>query len=179
MGMTGEQAPGRRNRSPWSEIELLLSMGVAAMLMVVIAAGAVAIAGPLPERLTLTGPAWHWTGTTAGDAPTVTVPDPDAYAIDFAGDRTFAGTADCIRVAGTYGIVTAGRAGGTANRLTMELGPPTTAACGPRSLADTFVGQLGQAAYYAIDGSQLVITLGDGSTMTFDAAPAAGETPVP
>ena len=65
--------------------------------------------------------------------------------------------------------VPAGRAGGAANSLLIVPGPTTVAACDPDSLADTFVEQLRSAARYAIDGSELTITLAPGGEMTFRA----------
>ncbi len=157
-------------------------MLAAAVVMTVLAVLAVAAAGPQPPRLALTGPAWQWVGSSTGPNGTPLVaPDPAAYTIDFAGDRTFAASADCVRVSGTYLSVPAGRAGGATNSLTLlpapGPSPAASASCGPASLADAYLAQLASASHYAITGSQLTITLAPQGTMTFQAAPAASSTP--
>lgn len=148
-------------------------MFAAAVLMTAIAVVAVAVTGGLPPRLGLTSTTWQWTGSTTGrDAVTLQIPDPGAYTIRFTRDLTFEATADCNRVSGTYRSVAAGRAGGSTNSLTLVPGPATLAACGPESLSEAFVMQLGSATRYVIAGSQLTVTLAAPSTMTFEAVDA-------
>lgn len=148
----------------------MLSTFVAAVAMTAIAAFAVWVTGGLAPRYFLVEPTWQWTGSTGSAAGTLEVADPARYTIDFAADRTFAATADCNQAAGTYGVLPAGRAGGAANRLTLALGPVTTAACEPGSLSDEYLAELGSAAFYRIEGARLTITLSDGGAMTFEAA---------
>jgi heat shock protein HslJ len=162
--------PTRTSRLQEPEVWFVLSTFAAAVVMTAIAALAVWISGGLPPRYFLGEPTWQWTGSTGGEAGTIEVAEPARYTIDFAGDRTFAAMADCNQAAGTYGVVPAGRAGGSANRLTIALGPVTAAACEPGSLSDSFLAQLGAAGFYRIEGSRLTITLSDGGEMTFEAA---------
>lgn len=162
--------PSRTSRLQEPEVWFVLSTLVAAVVMTAIAMFAVWVTGGLPPRYFLVQPTWQWTGSTGGAAGTIEVVEPARYTIDFAGDRTFAATADCNQAGGTYSVLTAGRAGGSANRLTIALGPLTAAACEPGSLSDAFLGQLGSSAFYRIDGALLTITLGDGGAMTFEAA---------
>ncbi len=161
--------PARTSRLQEPEVWFVLSTFVAAVAMTAIAAFAVWITGGLPPRYFLGDPTWHWKGST-GPTGEVVVADPARYTLDFAADFTFAAAADCNQASGRYGVVPAGRAGGSANRLTMTLGPATTAACEPGSLSDAFLAQLATAAFYRIDGSRLTITLADGGAMTFEAA---------
>lgn len=148
-----------------------MSMLAAAVVMSAIAALAVWVTGGLPPRYFLVQPTWQWTGSAGAEgAQPLVVADPARYTIDFAGDRTFAATADCNQATGTYGTLPAGRAGGAANRLTMAIGSVTRAACEPGSLSDAFLAQLAEAAFYRIEGSALTITLADDTAMTFEAA---------
>ena len=169
--MADDRTRRRSSRLREPEVRLLVSMFAAAVVMSVIAALAVCVSGGLPPRYFLAEPTWQWTASAGGEgsAPLV-VDDPARYTIDFAGDRTFAARADCNEASGTYGVVPAGRAGGAANRLTMEIGSATRAACEPGSLSDAFLAQLAEAAFYRIEGSALTITLADGAAMTFEAA---------
>lgn len=171
--MATQRTPGRPSRASRlqePEVRFVLSTFVAAVVMTLIAVVAVWVSGGLPPRYFLAEPTWQWTGSTGGAAGTVEVVEPARYTIDFAGDWTFAATADCNQAAGTYSVLTAGRAGGSANRLTITLGPVTAAACEPGSLSETFLGQLGAAGFYRIEGARLTVTLADGGTMTFEAA---------
>jgi heat shock protein HslJ len=169
--MADDRTRRRSSRLQEPEAWFVLSTLVAAVVMTAIAALAVWISGGLPPRYFLAEPTWQWTSSAGveGGAP-LAVADPARYTIDFAGDRTFAATADCNEASGTYGVVPAGRAGGSANRLTMEIGAVTRAACEPGSLSDAFLAQLAEAAYYRIEGSALTITLADGATMVLEAA---------
>jgi heat shock protein HslJ len=171
--MATQRTPGRPSRTSRlqePEVWFVLSTLVAAVVMTLIAVIAVWVSGGLPPRYFLAEPTWQWTGSSGGAAGTVEVADPARYTIDFASDWTFAATADCNQAAGTYSVLTAGRAGGSANRLTIALGPVTSAACEPGSLSDAYLGQLGAAGFYRIEGAQLTITLTDGGEMIFEAA---------
>ncbi len=176
--MTHDGIPGTGRRSPSPVVQQLISMLAAAVLMTAIAVVAIAVTGGLPPRLGLTGITWQWTGSTAGEGeiPLVVV-DPAAYTIRFDRDRTFVAVADCAEVAGAYSVLTAGRAGGAVNGLTLEPYGPAGASCGAESLAATYVEQLGSASRYVIDGTELTITLASRDTMTFEAVvPAPAET---
>jgi heat shock protein HslJ len=177
--MADDQTRSSGRRSPSVEIQTLISMFAAAVLMTAVAVLAIAIVGLPPPRLVLTGATWQWTGSTsgAGESP-LAVPVPEAYTIRFAGDRTFEAVADCNRVTGTYGVVPAGRAGGATNGLALVPAPTGVVSCGAESLSDQFLQQLGTASHYVIAGSQLTITLYPDGTMTFAAA-VPGVSPSP
>lgn len=171
--MAAQRTPGgtgRTSRLERPEVWFVVSTFVAAVVTTVIAVLAVWISGGLPPRYFLVDPTWQWTGSTGGELREVVVADPARYTIDFAGDRTLSATADCNQAVGTYGVVPAGRAGGSANHLTIAVGPVTPAACEPGSLSEAFLAQLGSAAFYRIEGSRLTIALAGGGTMTFEAA---------
>jgi heat shock protein HslJ len=162
------------------EIQALISMFAAAVLMTAIALLAIFIAGPQPPRLRLTDPTWQWTSwtTRAGEAP-LAVPDPAAYTIQFMRDGTFAAVADCNQVAGTYGVNPAGRGGGGTDGLSIDPAPASLAACGAGSLSEQFLQQLGSSSQYLIQGSQLTIRLAPRGTITFQAPPVASPSPAP
>jgi len=172
--MADKTLSGRRG-SPSPEIQVLISMFAAAVLMTAFAILAVAVAGPRPPGLALTGTVWQWTGSTtgAGESP-LGVPDPAAYTVQFSRDGAFEAVADCARATGTYRTVPAGRAGGGTNALQLEAAPASPASCGAESLSQPFLEQLGSASRYAIAGSQLTITLAPQGTMTFGAAVPVG-----
>ena len=179
--MAENRAPGGNDRSTPVEIQALISMFAAAVLMTAIALLAIFIAGPQPPRLRLTDPTWQWTSWTprAGETP-LAVQDPAAYTIQFRRDGTFKAVADCNQVAGTYGVNPAGRAGGGTDGLSIVPASANLAACGAESLSDTFVQELGSASQYLIAGSQLTIRLAPRGTMTFEApAPVASPSSVP
>ncbi len=161
------------------EIQALISMFAAAVLMAAIAVLAIFIAGEQPPRLRLTDPTWQWTDwtTSAAEAP-LAVADPAQYTIQFGRDWTFAAGADCSLVAGAYGVVPAGRAGGARSSLSISPASASPASCGAESLADLFVELLDSSNNYVIKGSQLTITLFPKGTMTFEAAaPLASPSP--
>lgn len=162
------------------EIQALISMFAAAVLMTAIALLAIFIAGEQPPRYFLTQPTWQWTGSTTGSEIPLAVSDPDSYTIRFSGDRTFEATADCNAVTGTYVVLPAGRAGGSVNSLALVLDPDSPDRCGAESLSDLFLEQLGSARQYVISGPELTITLSPPGTMTFEAViPTTSPSPGP
>jgi heat shock protein HslJ len=169
--MEEDKTRSGNNKSMPVEIQALISMFAAAVLMTAVAVLGVFIAGEQPPRLVLPGTTWQWTGSTtgAGETPLV-VPAPAEYTVQFSRDGTYEAAADCNQVAGTYRVVPAGRAGGSTNGLTLVPAPASLASCGAGSLSDLFLEQLGSASRYAIAGSQLTITLAPSGTMTFEAA---------
>jgi heat shock protein HslJ len=160
------------------EVQVLMS-NVAATVLVAILAVLVIVFVPSPPQLGLTGATWQWTGSTtrAGGTPLV-VPNPEAYTIRFAPDRTFEAVADCNRVSGTYSVVPPGRMAGGTTSLSLVPAPASLVPCGAESLADQFLEQLGSVSHYLIQGSQLTITLAPPGTMTFEAElPLASPSP--
>jgi heat shock protein HslJ len=90
------------------------------------------------------------------------------YTVQFNPDGQVAIQADCNQVSGSY------TAEGSA--LSITLGPSTLAACGPQSLGDQFLAQLGGAAiYFFQEGSLFVDLLADSGTMQFDGAGATAD----
>jgi phosphoglucomutase len=53
--------------------------------------------------------------------------------------------------------------------MTISLGPATLAECGEESLGSDFVAQLGTVEAFEYDDATLMLTLADGSTMSFAA----------
>ena len=125
--------------------------------------------GATPE---LVGPVWRWTQSQMNDGM-IWEPDvPANYTVQFNPDGQVAIQADCNQVSGSYAVA--------GSRLSITLGPSTLAACGPQSLGDQFLTQLGGAAIYFLqEGSLFIDLLTDGGTMQFDAGgTAGGEQPV-
>jgi heat shock protein HslJ len=111
----------------------------------------------------LTGKNWQLTAlTTKVPAFQGVVPAADQakYTIEFKSDGTFAATADCNQVAGTY---TATSSGG----LTIKPGTSTMAACPEGSLGPQYVTALGMVESYAIANAELMITLSDEGTLQY------------
>jgi heat shock protein HslJ len=111
----------------------------------------------------LTGKNWQLTAlTTKVPAFQGVIPAADQakYTIEFKSDGTFAATADCNQVAGTY---TATSSGG----LTIKPGPSTLAACPEGSLGPQYVTALGMAKSYATANAELMITLTDEGTLQY------------
>lgn len=177
--MDEDKTRNDKNGTTPVEIQALISMFAAAVLMTAIAVLAIFIAGDQPPRLRLTDPTWQWTGwtTRASEAP-LAVQDPALYTIQFGRDGTFAAVADCSQVTGTYGVLPAGRAGGGRDSLSISPAPASPTSCGAESLAELFVEQLDSANNYFVNGTQLTITLAPTGTMTFEAAaPDASPSP--
>ena len=102
---------------------------------------------------------WKWQGTLT-PADLITVEEPDQYTIRFTSDGTISIKADCNAAGGTYTLGD--------GSVQITLGPTTLAACGPDSLGDRFLKELGAAAIYFFDGDDLMIDLfADSGTMRF------------
>ncbi len=93
------------------------------------------------------------------------------YTITFETDGTFAATADCNQVVGTY--ETTGNDG-----LTIAPGASTRAYCGEGSLGELYVNTLSRASSYAIVNDRLTLGISSGGTLSYvEGDPDA--TPVP
>jgi len=102
---------------------------------------------------------WKWQGTQT-PVEQVTVEDPDQYTIQFMPDGALSIKADCNASSGTYTLDN--------GSVEITLGPTTLAACGPDSLSDRFLKELGAAAIIFFDGDDLMIDLfADSGTMRF------------
>jgi heat shock protein HslJ len=111
----------------------------------------------------LTGKNWQLTAlTTKVPAFQGVIPAADQakYTIEFKSDGTFAATADCNQVAGTYTTTSSGG-------LTIKPGPSTLAACPEGSMGPQYVAALGLAKSYAIANGELTITLTDEGTLQY------------
>jgi heat shock protein HslJ len=111
----------------------------------------------------LTGKNWQLTAlTTKVPAFQGVVPaaDQSKYTIEFKSDGTFAATADCNQVSGTYTTTSSGG-------LTIKPGPSTMAACPEGSLGPEYVTALALSKSYAIANSELMITLSDEGTLQY------------
>ncbi len=95
--------------------------------------------------------------------------DQGKYTIRFADGGTFAGTADCNAVAGTY--TTRG-----SDEMTITVGSSTLALCPEGSMGGLFVHALSNVTNFAIADGELTLKLQGGGTLGFVAGTGA---PVP
>jgi heat shock protein HslJ len=124
-------------------------------------------AGAAAEATTpkLVGPTWQWEEflDVATGANNMKVNDPARYTVTFLPNGTAEMQADCNRAAGTYKVEGAS--------LSIEVGPVTLAACGPKSLSEQFLINLTSAGTYMFVEGKLAIDLqADGGRMVFGAA---------
>ena len=84
------------------------------------------------------------------------------YTITFNADGTSNIKADC-------NSVSAGWKEGAGASLTITPGTSTTAACGPDSMGDRFVRDLGNTVSYGVNGATLTLTQKDAGALTFTA----------
>jgi heat shock protein HslJ len=98
---------------------------------------------------------WEWQGTTMADGTTRGPTEPSQYTVDFQlGDR-LAIQADCNQASGTYAIAN--------DALSVSVAATTLADCGTDSYSEEFLTELAQASGASLEGSDLVLTLGDGA----------------
>jgi|WetSurMetagenome_2_1015567.scaffolds.fasta_scaffold224950_2 heat shock protein HslJ len=111
----------------------------------------------------LTGKTWQLTAITE-QVPAfqgVVPADQQAnYTIAFKDGGSADIKADCNQVGATYTT-------GSSNAITITLGPSTLMACPEGSMDQQFLAGLSAATSYAVDGSQLKLTLKDGGTLEF------------
>jgi heat shock protein HslJ len=94
---------------------------------------------------------WEWQRRDDSSGTTeIAVPDPDAYTITFNEDGTFNATLDCNNASGQYATPEPGS-------IFMELGPMTTAECGPDSLAGDMANMFGPAQSYRFEMEDQVL----------------------
>jgi heat shock protein HslJ len=112
---------------------------------------------------------WQLTTITVNE-PEFTGQVPEAsqpnYTIAFQTDGTFSAKADCNTVSGTY-------VAGADGSLALTPGPTSIVACPEGSLSDLYIVASGKTASSAIANGQLTITLVDGGTLVYKAAPAS------
>ena len=98
---------------------------------------------PTEEVSELVGPLWKWLAFVEPNDDQLFVDDPNKYSIEFLPDGQVSVQADCNRVGGTYQE--------DGDRVLIELGASTLAACPPGSLADGFLRLLEDAVMYSIE----------------------------
>jgi heat shock protein HslJ len=111
----------------------------------------------------LVGPLWQWQRTQLGSAPVVAAAMPEHYTLLFQNDGRVNVRADCNRGGGSYEVN-----GGAIRFGAIAL---TRMGCPPGSQDGEFLRSLAQAAAYAIERGDLVLTLSDGAAMRFRRAP--------
>jgi heat shock protein HslJ len=129
------------------------------------AATAVAPGETSAQATALMGPEWQWEQfiDVATGKNTLTVQNPEKYAVTFKDKGVAEMTADCNQAAGTYTV--------EGSSLTISVGPVTLAACGEGSLGEEFLIGLTSAAGYSIqDGKLMIDLMADGGRMIFGAA---------
>ena len=115
----------------------------------------------------LVGPVWQWQQTQMNDNSVWEPITPANYTLQFADDGMVSIQADCNQVQGSYTV--------DGSSISIVLGPSTMAVCGPQSLSDQFLTQLGGAAIYFFQNGSLFIDLfADSGTMQFATAGLAG-----
>lgn len=108
----------------------------------------------------IVGVLWQWTGGQAAHPPSLhAVPDPASYLLRLAPDGSFEAQADCNQVHGTYVV--------SGQELTLTPGATTMVACGPNSLDQTYVHQLGMVKSWSLTDQQLALSLSNGDSMFF------------
>ena len=113
----------------------------------------------------LTGAVWSWRQTQMNNDEQLVPAKPGDYTLRLEADGTVVVRADCNQSRGTYTV--------SDNRITIELGPTTLAACPEGSLGDRFIRDLGEANGYFFDSEDLLIGLKfDSGTMRFESQTA-------
>ena len=109
--------------------------------------------GPAPTTPTmvaaLQGKRWQWEQRVDQGAVTM-ITNPVAYVIVFNPDGTFNAIIDCNSASGTY---TADELG----RIQMQLGPMTTAECGPESRAQDMINMINAVQNYRFEEGGVVL----------------------
>jgi heat shock protein HslJ len=113
----------------------------------------------------IVGVVWQWTETVT-PVETITVDDPSLYTLTLQPDGQAQIQADCNSATTSY----------TLEDGNITFGPmaSTLAECGPDSLYDRYLQDIGAAAIYFMDGADLMIDLQmDSGTMRFVSGGAA------
>ncbi len=108
----------------------------------------------------IVGPTWKMQSITGPTGTSIPVPTPDTYTLQLQPDGMATLRADCNQAGASYEI--------SGNLIRFELGPATLAACPPGSLDTLFLQAIDSAASFAVRGGQLLLTLEDGSIVTFN-----------
>jgi heat shock protein HslJ len=92
---------------------------------------------------------WKWTESHYNVDTSIKPADPLLYTIRLAVDGSVRARVDCNRAGGQYRLVS--------HELTLEITHSTRAACGPDSLNDVFLRDLGKAALFFIKDGMLIL----------------------
>jgi heat shock protein HslJ len=107
----------------------------------------------------LAGSTWTWQETVFGDG-TAIAPEGGRYSVAFGTDGLVRIQADCNSSSGSYTV--------EGDRLTIQLGPTTTAFCPPPSFSDAFLRSVAAAQAFQVEGETLLINLAsEAGTMRF------------
>jgi heat shock protein HslJ len=111
------------------------------------------------------GTAWQWERFIGNNDSQIEVDDPTRYTLTLQADGLYQVEADCNLASGRYTLEGAA--------LSLLPGPTTLAECGPDSLYDSFLKNLGHVRIYTItDEGKLVLDLwADGGHMVFGPSP--------
>lgn len=108
---------------------------------------------PVPTTPTmvaaLQGQRWQWEQTVNQGSVTVTT-NPAAYVIVFNPEGTFNAIIDCNSASGTYNADELGR-------IQMQLGPMTSAECGPESRAQDMINMINAVQNYRFEEGGVVL----------------------
>jgi heat shock protein HslJ len=138
---------------------ILVALGTGAAVLAVV----ILVVALRPSDAGLTGRFWTLVAYTEAQPAFQGVVPPEQqlrYTLTFADDGTFAATADCNQVAGTY--ETSGSDG-----LTITPSLSTRAYCGEGSLGELYVNTLSRTTTYAIVNEQLTLGISSGGTLQY------------
>ena len=147
MGSQFEMAPGW-----WSQ-----ALAIAIVFASVIPFHTTAAA---QEQSRVVGPEWHWRETRFSDGTEFVPADDARYTLTFSDDGMVHARADCNVANGSYTV--------SDDEIEIRIGAMTRAYCGPDSLSDTYVQQLGRVSRYSLRGGILLLEFPfDSGTMRF------------
>jgi heat shock protein HslJ len=116
---------------------------------------------PEPPEDEITGIIWQCEKFTSNDGSETIISDPSQYMLLLESDSTnMYFLADCNNGSGTYTI--------QGSSLTFNIGATTQAICGPDSLSDKYISNLGDVVSYVIEDGKLYLNLkADAGNMVF------------
>jgi heat shock protein HslJ len=121
--------------------------------------------GLLRLRPALTGVAWEWQDVRGGDDSLVAPSNPREYTLTFMPDGELQILAGCVRTLGAYTV--------DGPILELSFDGPTRAECGPGSLAERYLRDLGDVSSHVFrDGNLFLAMRADAGIMAFAARPA-------
>jgi heat shock protein HslJ len=113
----------------------------------------------------LTGVVWEWQDVRGGDDSLVAPSNPHEYTLTFMPDGELQILASCVRTLGAYTV--------DGPILELSFDGPTRAECGPGSLAERYLRDLGDVSSHVFrDGNLFLAMRADAGIMAFAARPA-------